>query len=425
MLEPSEFGDCQVLSDLKKSRLPAGSFVVPPLRKDNAIITAIRTLSDTSNTRNVGASLPISSNARNSAPQESRSGDNHKRVGSWAIPVPEGAYAAVTAWETGAGWFDALMDALNTQAGYAARAGLVSVGTLLAVARTDWLAADVDTGRGVATAHETVATQLGMSKRQVQRARSVIEALGFAVTIVYGRYLTTEERDAAQQTHGGAQLRAASVRALTLPKSRPAVDTVHLPAPRRGDRLRTVLKSSPTRADARPTAAARPKLRTRRRCPVPQDRSPRPLELQRFAGKLVARMPWLARGHHIGAVCDGLHRAGIDSERWSVDALLGTVDRHNLHARVSAADPAQQRDPLGYFLWMLRRAIQPGEETPAEAAARRREQLRAEQAAWRAEAAAQRERMAADDPAETARILAAMRAESAAASRRSRHSFGE
>ena len=93
------------------------------------------------------------------------------RSGSWAFEAPEGAYGPIPAWTSGAAWFDALMDALATHAGEERRREAhVAAGTLLRVARADWLAADVATGRGVATANETVAADLGMSAKTVQRA---------------------------------------------------------------------------------------------------------------------------------------------------------------------------------------------------------------------------------------------------------------
>lgn len=375
-------------------------------------------------------SAPSSWDTPEDASQEPAGRPNTGRSGSWALTVPEGAYAAVSAWTSGAGWFDALMDRIQTAEGRAARAGLVSAGTLLAVARADWLTADVETGRGVTTSHETVAERVGMSKRQVQRARDVISSLGFAVTIVYGRYLTTGERSAAHEAHGGDQVRAASVRALTMPT--PAVDTVHLPAPRRGDRLGTVLKSSPKRASAQKVAAPRPPAAAKRKNPGRRRHVtaalPRPVDLQRFAARLVdgderdtiqRRLPWVLRSpgsdrdRHIGALCDVLDGAGIDPARWRPRELVETIDRwHDNTGRRTLAGTA--RDPLRYLAWQLATAIDPAAPTPGEEFAIRQARRATERAERERERAAERERVAQIDRAEVGRIIAQMRADAAA-----------
>lgn len=193
-----------------------------------------------------------------SGPQDAPGQLSSKRSGSWSLQAPPGAYAAVPAWTSGAAWFDAVMDALRTPEGEELRRRVsIAPDTLLRIAHADMLAADADTGRGVSTAHETVAEVTGVCKKTVQRARGLLEALGLAVSIVEGRYLTVAEREAALSAHGGRQIKAASVRALTMPK-RWAVENVHLP--RRGDLgIKTPdLEVKPTRASARESAAPLP-----------------------------------------------------------------------------------------------------------------------------------------------------------------------
>lgn len=46
---------------------------------------------------------------------------------------------------------------------------------------------------------------LGCSDKTVQRARLLMEGLGYATTVVAGRYLTTEERVAARLARRGAE----------------------------------------------------------------------------------------------------------------------------------------------------------------------------------------------------------------------------
>jgi len=319
----------------------------------------------------------------------------------------------VTAWRSATGWLDALRHAVSSSDGAERRRqARVALGTLLRVARADAAAADASTGRGVATSHETVAGILGMSGKTVQRARQLIEALGFSVTIAEGRYLTTAERAAAREAHGGYQVRAASLRALTLPA--PPVRNVHLP--RRGH----VLSSSPVRENSpRRAAAARPPASKRSDSPAPRF-GHRSIEMQRLAARLVdgsgseptaPRMPWLLRTRtggrrHIGALCDVLGRAGIDPSRWTPRALVDAIDAwHRQEERRTLAGGAA--DPLAYFAWQLRQAVDPHELTPVERSAIEREQRAADRAAALAEAAAEHARLAADDGSGFAEFQAA------------------
>jgi hypothetical protein len=330
-------------------------------------------------------------------------------MASWSLTPAKGAYAEVVAWTSGAAWFDALMDCLATADGDQCRRRVsVSAGTLLRVARADWLSADVATGRGVSTAHETVAHELGMCKRTVQRARELMETLGFAVTVQTGRYLTTGERKAAHQVHGGRQHRAASVRALTLPKKQ-LVENVHLPSPREGQSLSPVIKSSPTRAHARRLVAALPQQRSMKNKRRVSDRKPRTLADQRLAAELVARLPWLDNGRHIGAVSLFLCRLGVTGQEWTAHGLLEAVNQFCADTGARTVDPRAHRDPTAYLAWLINKAraagAQPNRTRHAEAAARRA----AEQAARAEEARQEVERVAAIDWAAVEEIQAQMR----------------
>jgi hypothetical protein len=328
-----------------------------------------------------------------------------ERAASWSLTPADGAYATVVAWTSGAAWFDALMDALATPHGEECRRSVKVAGdTLLRVARADWLSADVDTGRGVSTAHETVALQLGMCKRTVQRSRELMELLGFAVTIQVGRYLTTAERAAAHQVHGGRQYRAASIRALTLPIPSP-VENVHLPSPREGESLTPVLKSSPTRASARRSAAPRPQHGQKTVKKQNQDRRPRPLEDQRLAGELAARLPWLSPGRHVGTVSNFLARLHLSSHDWTAHGLLDALNRFCTETGVRMVDPQTHRDPAAYLAWLIKSAttagVNPNRQRQAQDAERRAAERAARAEADRKEA----ERVAAIDWNEVARIL--------------------
>jgi hypothetical protein len=325
-------------------------------------------------------------------------GDRAASTGSWSLPVRDGAYGPIPAWTSGNAWFDELMDVLATAAGEELRRrARVARDTLLQIARADWLSADAGTGRGVTTAHETVAVMLGMSSKTVQRGRRLMEALGFAVTVAEGRYLTVAEREAAHELHGGRQVRAASVRALTMPKPA-AVENVHLP--RRGPSLKKppFKRSSLRRASAKLEVATRPRhQRGRGFVRKTHDEGPRSLAAQQLAGRLVARMPWLSRERHIGHVCSMIDRAGIDPAGWTVDGLLRRIEDRNRALGQTVLDPAVQRDPLAYFGWLLRRSIDPAEPSEREmiqlreeARAIERVERMAARDAWLAQAAADR-----------------------------------
>ena len=341
--------------------------------------------------------------------------------GSWALPAPSGAYAELPAWWSAEAWFDAVMDALRTPEGEGLRRrARVAADTLLRVAYADRLSADRATGRDVCTAHETVAAQLGMSSKTVQRARHLLEALGLAVTVAEGRYLTTAEREQARLVHGSDQVRAASTRALVMPATATAgraprnprsVENVHLPVSPSGEQVSHVLKSSPTRAHSRAregTAARRPATTKRNRPTAPE--APRAIAVQQLAARLASRMPWLDRGAHIGRVCSLIERMQLVERGWTVQQIVDRIDDHVRGTGIRIADPDDQRDPLGYLAWMLRAAVPADELAPFERVAQERRERMARAAAQSAAEAARRAQIDAEQDAIEA-TLAAMRAQ--------------
>ncbi len=334
-------------------------------------------------------------------------GVSRERAGSWTLTAPAGAYSELPAWSSPEAWFDALLDVLATPEGEDVRAAVkVSRDTLLRVSYADRKAADQATGRGVATAHETVAAQLGMSKKTVQRARLILERLGLAVTVVGGRYLTTAERAAATARHGGKQDRAASTRALIMPRavvmaaSRRPVENVHLPSPRTVKSTSPVQRLSPTRALARTRKATAPRrpAKTTRRSPT-RSTKPRTLAVQKLADELATKLPRLLRGgKHIGHLCDLLDRLQLAENGWTAQQILRQIDAHNRSTSTRLVEPSAQRDPLSYFAWMLRRAIAPGDLSPAAEAIAERDRNLAAQRAAAAERAARRAELEAQRP---------------------------
>lgn len=289
------------------------------------------------------------------------------------------------------------MDDLASPGGEAARrATRISASSYLSVAKADRDSADHRHGRNLTTSNATAAATAHVGERTAERARALLAARGFSVTIEGGRYLTNAERNAAKAAHGRTQLRAASVRALTLPRGPQSVESGDLPASRRDSRQNQVLKNSPRRASARSTAAPRPRqgLKTR---PSTRGRPPRPLEIQRLGAELVKRIPWLSRNCHVGRVIGVLERAGIAGDAWSAQGVLDTIERFCRTRGIQIADPVGQRDPLAYFSWTLRAALVDDLE-PDRVRRERQTAERARERAAHAEAARiEAERVAAID----------------------------
>lgn len=319
---------------------------------------------------------------------------------SWHPEVPPGAWAPLPVWRSQRQWLAALGAALISAEGVqAARTARIEAATVLLVARAEAAAADRLTGRQVATAHETVARACGVSRATVRRARAVLITLGFEHVVLEGRYLTREERTAARAHHGGTQLRCASVRALSLPArwsgpeapdpspvSAPtggeAVDREHLPRSGSATARLTSRRKLPSARSAR--AGAAPRHSTTKTEHPEAVRRPS-VVLQKLAGRLVQRLPWIDRGH-IGAVCTALEAAGIMGEDWTVQDVLDVLDRRNQTTGLFSLAPSAQRRPLALLVAQLREALREVTETPG--ARRRREAAAA--AAARAEAAAAR-----------------------------------
>lgn len=297
--------------------------------------------------------------------------------------------ATVPVWSGASQWVDALSAALRAPEGEELRAAAkVRFDTVLDVAAADARAADSRTGRGVTTAHDTVAAALGCSGKTVQRARTLVEALGYARTVVVGRYLTTEERAEANAQHGGDQRRMASERALLVPRP---TSNVHLP---RGGSVPFSSSSRsglPKRAKARARAASRrpSTSKTPRRC------LPRPtMAVQRLAAGLAQRMPWLARGH-IGSLCRTLTVLGLDDTGWSTHDVINLLDRRNVQLGLYSLATTSQRHPLALFAHQVRAALVNVDEPPRLRRARDAVARAAQRARARAEREAEDTRLAA------------------------------
>lgn len=259
--------------------------------------------------------------------------------------------------------------------------------------------ADEATGRSLTAARDTLASYAGISTDVLDRARRILRRIGAAVELVRGRYLTIAERIEASLTHGGKQLRAASVWALT---SKFTADASLYPQiPNHADLPENPL-GSPGISRSRIITNARAPRRARSSTKSPDQ--PRPLHAQVAAAHLADRLAPVmpsyrgvdrhghyvpgTRHQHIGVIADALIAAGIDTTRWTGDAIADRIAefrRDRILPHISSQN--------AFLCWQLRALADVwAGPTPAE----RRTQIQAERAAAREAELAQR---AANPPA--------------------------
>ncbi len=213
----------------------------------------------------------------------------------------------------------------------------VAPATVVAIATLDAQVADHRTGRSVATAHATVARALGVCSRTVQRARQVLLDAGLAAVVATGRYLTAAERHQAAAA-GRHQIRAASTRVLTLPRY-----LAHVHLPRRGSRT------------PHPSRQCMGTNRALTRAKAATKHLTRPIWVQRLAGRLAARLPWLATTH-IGRLCDALDALPITPD-WTVTDIIDTLDARNRHLGLVSLPPPSQHHPTALLAHQLTDAL--------------------------------------------------------------------
>ncbi|AOD24727.1 replication protein (plasmid) [Rhodococcus sp. p52] len=246
--------------------------------------------------------------------------------------------------------------------------------------------ADESTGRNLTAARDTLAEYAGISTDVLDRARQILRRIGAAVELVRGRYLTIAERVEASLTHGGKQLRAASVWALSSKFT--ADSSVYPQFPNHADLPENPLGStgisrSQIITNARATRRARASTRT--------SGGPRPLHAQIAAARLADRLgPTMPeyRGvnrnghyvpgtthHHVGAIADALTAAGIDTTRWTGDDIADQITEFRRDRILP-----HLTSPTAFLRWQLRVLAEVwAGPTPTE----RRAQLQAERAAVR------------------------------------------
>lgn len=272
---------------------------------------------------------------RRSAPKTRRG----RRRGSYNLCVADGAYSRIPVWASRAGWMRQIITWARSDTGIkVCSQHHIAPDKFIAAANAHAAYADEATGRSLTAARDTLADYAGISTDVLDRARQILRHIGAAVELVRGRYLTIAERIEASLTHGGKQLRAASVWALT---SRfVALGSVYPQFPNHADLPENPL-GSPDISSSRVITNARAPRRAR--ALTRPSHQPRPLHAQiaaaHLADRLAPAMPAYRgidrTGHHvpgthhqhIGVIADALIDAGIDTTRWTGDAIADRITK--------------------------------------------------------------------------------------------------
>jgi hypothetical protein len=302
---------------------------------------------------------------------EQLNAESGQRGRSWSLPVDPGQQASTPAWTGRAAWQRQVREVLNSPTGRGVcRCFKVSTEFVFAVAVTMASYAERSTGRRVTASRDKIAHRSGVSVSVVKRARRALQTLSVAREMVRGRYLRADESHAAESHHGRIQRRAASVWALTSPKSvvtatqqvakkvvkkiRPSQDAASESYPQqpprgplspfRGFKLLSLVRElSPTRAQTRTGAATKH--------PQTDPPQPRQLELQRTAAELLVHAPVFASAGHVGSICDALESAGIDVNRWRGRDIAAELTRDTQQR--GWIWPQHIERPIGFLRWRL------------------------------------------------------------------------
>lgn len=216
-----------------------------------------------------------------------------ERAGSCPATIP--VWTCRDAWLTG------------VRVWAAAHHSAATAATVTAIAGAMAAAADHCTGRNCAITRATIATQVGCSPRTVTSAWAVLREAGWV----------HEARRGHGSAGGGTASRRPSVYHLVpVRAAAKAGERCHLPPPKEVGSLAPV-----GRVVTKGRCAAAKRASTRK-----QPRQPRPIALQRLAGRLQARVLGLHRVHP-GAIADALASAGIDPAGWTAEQVQRRLDR--------------------------------------------------------------------------------------------------
>ena len=237
--------------------------------------------------------------------------------------TPDGAHTGIPAWRSRRHWLDTVVPAA-LKLMPEKRARLVSEDLLIRYLRVRSGYAHPDTGRGAIVRPDTIASVLGVGKRQVQNAQKVARDMGLEVVIQTGRMLTWAERMEAWRS-GSHQRGLATEVSFTIPeplrKTPTESEPVDVCTPPRRSKTSSIprLNSlSPNAAGGETKDAAPPRPRTKEPC--------RRRAGTHLAGQLVKIVPWL-RHEQPGRLGPALARFATASTPWSAqDVALALTD---------------------------------------------------------------------------------------------------
>ncbi|MGW4774230.1 hypothetical protein ACWEO2_40080 [Nocardia sp. NPDC004278] len=330
---------------------------------------------------------------------------NRNQIGmSWSLPLEDGASALVPAVSV-RDWLPCVALALDSEVGRAAVAKhYTSVTAVLECAPVVGSFANLHTGRGITAAQATMAEQTSYSDKTIRKVLYVLRDLGLAKDMKTGRRLSTIEIAAAHAHHGGRQLNAASVWHLTVPRPLAATQTpltprrksaslgrmnraAHITAAAEikpetmspstsGDAVSGHLSSRTSVLEESSVGKNSPKRARGARGRENSSKEPRkiredphPLHRQLTAAELVAELHGMDSGQwvhvgsrqyvrlygswHIGAVCDALAEAGIDTEQVGGRAIARGLTELTIERGLTW--PNHIRNPIGFLRSLLAR----------------------------------------------------------------------
>lgn len=352
--------------------------------------------------------------------------DSAQRGNSWYLPVDHQEQAQTPLWTSRDEWQRQVRELLNSSTGTGiCRAHQVDPQRVFAVAVTMAGFAEQRTGRRVTVSRTTLAEKTGISISVVQRARRVLSALHVAKEMVRGRFLRTIELWAAEAHHGGRQTRAASVWALTSPRSvLQSLTSTTIPPGAKPQPNPNSQQSTDNAADSYPQSTISDPLSvvlafsssssvrknyTNARAGVyhrkeSKKRKPKPISLQRAAAELVHHAPALMPHGHIGAISNALNRHSIDTERWSGRDIARTLDQDTKSRGWTWPNASELNDPVRFLHWRLARIDWSG-NSPTEVAIAAKKRRDEERRAAAHKAATQNQHVASASARAAARRL--------------------
>lgn len=248
--------------------------------------------------------------------------------------TPDGANAGIPAWQSRKHWLQVIVPAA-LELMPEKRARRVSEDLLIRYLTVRSGYAHPATGRGAIVRPDTIASVLGVTKRQVQNAQKVARDMGLEVVIQTGRMLTWAERMEAWRSGSHQRGLATEVSFTTPDELRGTVEPVDVFTPPR--RSKTSSKShlnlhSPNAASGEKKDAAPPRASTQRAC--------RRRAGTHLAAQLVKLVPWL-RHEQPGRLGPALARFATADTPWSaqdVALALSDLSRRRGHAAALTED---------------------------------------------------------------------------------------